>query len=267
MFGMAVASGQLIGPILGGYISEHYSYSIAFLTALIISLVPILLFNRIPVILKRSIAKKESLKSSIGLLKEPALKKALISSALVLYSKDIFVAYFPLFAKQHNISNSSIGWIIALQGLAMIVVRFILPAVSKRLGRERVLWASIIIAGISFFLIPISDQIMILCFLSCLMGFGLGCGQPISMSTTYNASPKDRTGEVLGLRLSSNRLSQLIAPLFFGIIGTWLGVISVFIVSGMFLIGGSFFIRTGKKEKQVEEENIIIERKEVKNGY
>jgi MFS family permease len=266
MFGMAVASGQLIGPVIGGYISEHYSYSSAFLTAFFIGLAPIILTSRIPVILKKESAKKISIKSSIDLLKEPILRKALISSALVLYSRDIFVAYFPLFAKQYGISNSSIGWIIAIQGLAMIIIRYILPTLSRILGREKVLWTSIIIAGTSFLLLPFTTHVVILGLLSCFMGFGLGCGQPISMTTTYNASPKNRTGEVLGLRLSTNRLSQLIAPVFFGIIGSWIGVISVFFISGLFLVGGSFLVGV-KKVNNINKGDTQIRKDQIKNGY
>lgn len=261
MFGIAVAAGQLIGPIVGGYISEHFSNSSAFLASIMISILPILFSLTIPVIIKAQKSEKVDIRSSIGLLKVPILRNALISSALVLYSKDIFVAYFPLFAKQYGMSNSTIGWIIALQGLAMIIVRFILPKLIDKLGRDNVLWTSIVIAGVAFLLMPFTSDVILLGLLSCLMGFGLGCGQPLSMTTTYNASPKSRTGEVLGLRLSTNRLSQLIAPIFFGIIGTWIGVISVFFISGFFLIGGSFFIQSRRnKVKQINSVSFKIER-------
>src|SRR5690606_30105858 len=117
-----------------------------------------------------------------------------------------------------------------------------LPRITFWLGRDKVLSISIIVAGIAFFLMPFTGNIFLLGLYSCLMGFGLGCGQPLSMSTTYSASPKSRTGEVLGLRISTNRLSQLIAPLFFGLIGTWMGVISVFLISGIFLFSGTYFL-------------------------
>jgi MFS family permease len=75
------------------------------------------------------------------------------------------------------------------------------------------------------------------------MGLGLGCGQPLSISTTYSASPKDRTGEVLGLRLAVNRFSQLVAPVFFGGLGAFGGLVLVFYVSGVFLMGGAWLFR------------------------
>lgn len=250
MFGMAVAAASLVGPVLGGYISEHYSYNNVFLVSLLFSIIPIFICFKIPSI-KKERNNRNSIFESIGLLKIPLLKKALISSALVLYSRDIFVAYFPIFATKANMSNSQIGWIISLQGLAMIIIRFLLPKLLEYISWDKILLTSVLLAGASFLLIPFTHNLVFYCVLSCLMGFGLGCGQPLSMTTTYNASPLNRTGEVLGLRLSTNRLSQMIAPLFFGIVGSWLGIISVFLVSGIFLIGGTWFIREDKKTENL----------------
>ncbi|MFP3121893.1 MFS transporter [Ectobacillus funiculus] len=254
MLGMAVSLGALIGPVIGGYISEHFSYSTAFLVSALIGIIPFLFSFRIPTVIRGKKQENHSVLSSIKLLNIPILRSALISSALVLYSRDIFVAYFPLFAKNHGISNSMIGWIIAIQGFAMIIVRLILPKLLKMFGREKVLLLSIVVAGLAFLLIPLTTDMILLGLLSCLMGFGLGCGQPLSMTTTYNASPKSRTGEVLGLRLSTNRLSQLIAPVFFGLVGTWASVLSVFLISGVFLIGGTFLIGRGR-ETQLDSKN------------
>jgi MFS family permease len=118
----------------------------------------------------------------------------LTGSALVLYSKDIYVAYFPLYAASQHISDSKIGWIIALQGLAMVPVRFFLARLTSWMGREKLLLLSILLAGIAFAMIPFTSNILVLMFLSIPMGAGLGCGQPLSMTTIYNASPNAKTG-------------------------------------------------------------------------
>jgi len=179
----------------------------------------------------------ESAGNSFTLLRSPLLRKALAISALVLYSRDIYVAYFPLYASHLGISDSTIGWIVAIQGLAMVPVRLFLARLTEVAGRDEVLLFSIITAGVSFLLIPFVKSASLLLLLSAIMGVGLGCGQPLSLTTTYHVSPKERTGEVLGLRLASNRLSQLIAPLFFGVVGSWGGLAAVFYISGHFCSG------------------------------
>lgn len=248
LFSMAVALGGVIGPAAGGYLVEQFSYPIAFLVSGFTGLVPFVLSLFVPVIIQKKEQDNEPASSSLHLLKMPALRKALASSALVLYSRDIFVAYFPLYALKYGISPSGIGWILAVQGLTMVTVRLSLSILIKVFGRNLILWASILAAGFSFLMVPFAaGSTLVFILLSALMGAGLGIGQPLSMTTTYNASPKTRTGEVLGLRLASNRLSQMIAPLFFGLIGSWAGIGIVFYISGAFLIGGAFLT----KEKSI----------------
>lgn len=247
IFSTAVSLASILGPVTGGYLVQYFSYGSAFLVSLLLCVVPIAISLLIPHTVQPKINKKIGLTASIGLLKISVLRKALISSALVLYSRDIFVAYFPLYAKDMGISASTIGWILSIQGFAMMMVRVCLTKLADTYGRDRILIASIVIAGLSFLLVPFTSQVYLLALLSAIMGFGLGCGQPLSMTTTYNVSPKSRTGEVLGLRLTTNRLSQLIAPIFFGIVGSWVGVISVFFISGAFLLGGTMAVRPEKE--------------------
>ena len=246
IFTMMAALAAVIGPVAGGYLGENFSYPLVFLVALLIGLIPFAFSYLIPNKWgsKEQSPVMESDSNPLTLLKLPAIRSALISSALVLYSKDIFIAYFPLYASQINISTSAIGWIIAIQGMAMVAVRFYLGQLVDRFGRSRILLTSILLAGVAFLFMPITNRLYIVGFLSALVGLGLGCGQPLSMTTAYNASPKTRTGEVLGLRMASNCLSQFIAPVFFGVIGAWAGLVSIFYISGVFLIGGAFLSRS-----------------------
>ncbi|MFM1654784.1 MFS transporter [Brevibacillus sp. B_LB10_24] len=244
VFSMFVALAGVIGPAVGGYIGEHLSYSSVFLAAVIAGLIPFAAACRIP---KAANGPKKAVQnetSSLSLLKAPSLRKALLSSALVLYSRDIFVAYFPLIAVNFGLSPSAIGWIIAIQGITMMAVRFLLDKLTGSFGRNQVLFGSILVAGFSFLFVPLTDHVFLLGLISAVMGAGLGCGQPLSMTTAFNASPPSRTGEVLGLRLATNRLSQFLAPMLFGLIGTWAGIVSIFYVSGAFLVGGAFFTKT-----------------------
>lgn len=252
IFSMVVALSQFIGPVMGGYLAEYTTYSFAFFVSAIIGSVPIVTAFWVPVLLaKKMKGPIPEGGSALNLLKIPQLSKALAGSALVLYSRDIFVAYFPLYAASLNISDSNIGWIIALQGLAMVPIRFFLTRLTVWMGREQLLLSSILVAGISFLVIPFTSSIPLLMLLAITMGAGLGCGQPLSMTTIYNASSKSKTGEVLGLRLATNRISQLIAPILFGLIGSGVGLISVFLVSGAFLMGGAFLTHSKEENREL----------------
>lgn len=256
MLSTGMSVGQFVGPMMGGYVAEHFSYSIPFAVTMAIGIVPIGLSLLIPVIVngERTLNQHDK-RSSLDLLKLSGLRKAIFASALVLYSRDIYVTYFPLFASNHGISASQIGWILTLQGIAMVVVRSMIAPLTARFGREKVLVISAVLAGAAFIFIPLFGDLYLFALLAVLIGGGLGTGGPISMSMMFIASPEQRRGEALGLKMAVNRVILTIAPLFFGLVGAASGLASVFYVSGLFLVGGSFYTR-GKKT--TKEENQVL---------
>lgn len=252
LFAMSASAGTFLGPILGGYVAEHISFPAAYLMAGLTGTVVVLTALRLPAIPSSRATPRSRESGTFALLKSAPLRRALGTSALVLYSRDIFMVYFPLFAMNAGLSSSTIGWLIGAQAIALFFVRLYLGRLTLALGRERVLIGSILLAGVSFIAIPLTPTVLLLAVISALIGLGLGCGQPLSVSTAFTVAPEDRTAEVLGLRLASNRLSQLAAPLFFGVTGAWLGLLSVFYLSGAFLIGGALLARE-RKHTAVEQ--------------
>ncbi|KKI90119.1 MFS transporter [Bacillus sp. SA1-12] len=249
-FSLGVAIGGLIGPVIGGYAAEHFSYSYSYLFAAIIGVIPILLAFLLPTYKRSNNENQEDSKgkSAFNLLISKNLRKALIASSLVLYSRDIFVTYFPLYAKDLGYSVSTIGWFLTVMGLATVAIRSALPFLLNLMGRGNVLIMTLLVAGITYLLVPIMNHILGFYFIAALMGAGLGCGQPLSMSMIYNASPPSRKAEALGLRLAANRFSQVIAPLLFGAIGSLSGFAPIFLLSGVFLVGGSYLTRQDSEE-------------------
>ncbi|MBP1154985.1 MULTISPECIES: MFS transporter [unclassified Paenibacillus] len=250
-FTLAVGVGGVLGPIAGGYMAEHISYLFAYLAAACIGIVPVLLAFMLPTIKRkpRPEPATSDAKGSLQLLRIPELQTALLVSALVLYSRDLYMAYFPLYASSLDYTVSQIGGVLTVQGVALVAVRWFLPSLILRLGRERVLYLTLFFAGLSFLLTPIFTQLYMFYLLAVLMGIGLGCGQPLSMTTTYNAAPESRTAEALGLRLAISRLAQVVAPLLFGVIGTLSGLSPVFYISGFLLFGGSYVAAKRKREE------------------
>ena len=240
IFSIGVAIGSLIGPLLGGYFSDQFSYFQAFLYLALMGLVSsvftlFLKENRVKWTQKKDVAKGKIFE----LLAIPNVRKAFFISSLILIGKDIFVTYFPLIATKSEISNTTIGFIIAINSAAGIFIRSGLTRLLDKYTRNQVIMGSIFISGIMFVLFPISTNVFILSILSLILGMGLGIGQPLSITTTIRSLPEDRVGEGLGLRLTSNRLTQVLGPILFGFFGNVLGFTSVFLITGMVLILGT----------------------------
>ena len=119
--------GGMFGPAVSGFSYEHLGFQETFLGAFITVLTAIaigMLIHRdswrIGSITMEKAGAKES---SWHLLKEHSLRHALIVSGLVLYSKDLFSAYFPIYGAQLGLAPSEIGILLALMSAMALVVR------------------------------------------------------------------------------------------------------------------------------------------------
>jgi MFS family permease len=250
-FSIAGSCGEFIGPLFTGFLFEQAGFQWTFtvmvfivvFAAAIITFLPSRGTSNVPGEDAGESGQEAKKSSTFGMLKQVNLRKALIISGLVLYSKDLFVGYFPVYGNSIGLSPSQIGLVISLVAGMAVVVRLLQFHLVKRFGRGLVLFSTLIISGIAFLSIPTTTVLPILMLMALLLGAGLGLGQPLSIVYTLNVSPKERHGEVLGLRLTFNRTSQFIAPFIFGAIGQVAGIAPVFLISGGVLLVGAFFTR------------------------
>ncbi|MCM3789999.1 MFS transporter [Domibacillus indicus] len=239
VFSIAVATGSFIGPLIAGFSSDSLSYNHAFL------LLGILLILMLPLSFvfdgKKSIEKspRKRTGNAFGLLRISDLRKAVLVSSIVLLSKDTYIAFFPLLASENGLSAFVIGIIVSLNAGAGMLIRGFLPWISQHLKRDVVVTLSILLAGLSYLLHPVADHIVWLSILSLLLGFCTGIAQPLSIFATIIALPKNRVAEGLGLRLTFNKLIQIIAPLSLGAVSGFVGMSGVFYISGTIILTGS----------------------------
>ena len=124
--------------------------------------------------------------------------------------------------------------------MAVLIVRGLLPRLTRSLGEERVMSYSMYVAGAGFLLIPMFEGALPLMLLSFVLGLGLGCGQPLSILMTYNRAPAGRSGEALGVRFAVVNFTHMASPLAFGTLGSALGVIAVFFSNAALMFGGGY---------------------------
>jgi len=66
----------------------------------------------------------------------------------------------------------------------------------------------------------------------------------VIMALLYEASPPGRQGEAVGIRTTMLNMSQTFIPLFSGAISAALGMIPVFALISLMLLGGAWFARS-----------------------
>ncbi|WP_134703483.1 MFS transporter [Ammoniphilus sp. YIM 78166] len=250
-FTLFASVGTMIGPILSTYLYEHYGYFICSTVNMVFMCIALgsefLIKNpdgetTTPraLELEQDLANRDSIWT---LMKDRTLRNSILIGGLVLTNRELFSAYFPLLADNMGINPTMTGLILSFSGLTMLLIRFSQTRLVESFGRMKVLTWSLYISGIVYFLIPYSNWLLVLFVLVGILGGGLGLGQPLSIASVLEVSPPERRGEVLGVRLTVNRISQFSIPLVFGGIGGVLGVSFIFWVSGLVLMGFGYFTR------------------------
>lgn len=232
---LGYSGGHMFGPLIGGYAIDFYGFTFAYLYFAILIVLPVglLAWNRRLDVSPR--ATSEERKSTIELLHSAPLRRAIITSGLVVTGSDLYSFYVPIYGHSIGLPASTIGIILGVFAVATFVVRIILPLFTRRYGVETVLSISMFVGAAFFLLFPFIEFVPALLALSFGIGFALGCGQPLTLNIAYNRSPPGRSGEVTGLRLTINNITHIGVPLAAGALGSALGVAPVFWVNAAIL--------------------------------
>lgn len=175
--------------------------------------------------------------SAAALLSGKPVQKMLITSATVMTGTTLFAFYLPLYASGVGCSASRVGVLFSVYAAAFLLVRLIFPFLSGRLSPEQTLVCSLIVSGAGYVAVPLTQGFAGLAAACFFIGLGLGCGYPLTMSMAYKSATADRTGAVLGMRLTANRLVQLVLPVATGLVTS--SYSPVFVGLGVFLAGSA----------------------------
>jgi MFS family permease len=185
-------------------------------------------------------ARAESAKGGfLDLLRIKPLRQTLIASGIVSSAWDVYQFFMPIYGRSLGLSATAIGSVMSAFAISIILVRVVLPLAVRHTGEARVLTWAMFVACAAFTLFPLFESALPLAAVSFLLGVGCGCGQPLSLTMVYNASPKGRAGEAAGMRITVNQVTHFFIPLIFGALGSVAGYAAVFVVNaGCLAVGG-----------------------------
>lgn len=251
---LGVSISNFFGPLITGLSIDHFHFDQTYLLLAIIALVPgcFFFFNWIK-LPEPVIKEKEPKRSLFELLFRRSLRKTFIISGIILTGVGMYEFYFPVYAKNIGLSASIIGVILSFHAVAYILSRLFMQSLVNKFKEEAVLGGCLSISAVAFFFIPLFDHYLLLAILSFIMGLGLGCCQPLSIVMAYSRSPKGRTGEVLGIRLTVNKSVQFLVPIVFGSLGSVLGFFPIFWSNAVVLLFSGYSLL--EKESRSPESN------------
>ncbi|MFF5499523.1 MFS transporter [Streptomyces aquilus] len=170
------------------------------------------------------------------ILRARGVPAGIFISLAVLSATDILTAYLPVVGEHRGIAPSVIGLLLSLRAAATIACRLVLTPLLRLLGRVMLLTVTCLLAAVLCAGIALPVPVWALALMLAVLGFCLGVGQPLSMTTVVQAAPDGARSTALALRLTGNRLGQVAAPATAGLVAGLAGVAAPFVMLGALLL-------------------------------
>lgn len=233
-----------LGPLLTGFAIDSIGHVRTFLLLFLFPLLPLLVLwlNR-PALPQAKERKADAgTRRVMDLLHSRELRRVFIASGLLNMAWDLYAFVIPIYGSRIGLSASTIGVIMGSFALATFAVRLLLPLLIQRVRPWHMISAALLVSAAAYCLFPLFTSVPLLVALSCALGIGLGCSQPMVMTLLYNTSPPGRQGEAVGVRTTIMNASHTALPLAFGALGAALGMGPVFWSMAALLGAGAWFV-------------------------
>ncbi|MFJ3140536.1 MFS transporter [Streptomyces sp. NPDC086843] len=174
-----------------------------------------------------------------GILRARGVPAGMLISLAVLSATDILTAYLPVVGEHRGIDPAVVGLLLSLRAAATIACRLVLTPLLRLLGRTTLLTVTCLLAALLCAAVALPVPVGVLAPVLAALGFCLGVGQPLSMTTVVQAAPAAARSTALALRLTGNRLGQVAAPAAAGLVAGVAGVAAPFVMLGALLLASA----------------------------
>ncbi|MGZ3610319.1 MAG: MFS transporter [Ktedonobacteraceae bacterium] len=245
MIGAAIGLGFVIGPAIGGILSQ-FGPSVPFMVAMVVAIINavlVLLFlpetHKVREISKTNASSTEQkgiLPSGLGqLLRNKTLTRLIIINLLFTTAFTAMEAVFALFS-QHMFgwTAKENGYIFAYVGLIIVIMQGgLIGQLVKRFGEQKLLIAGLVMLALGLALLPLSSTLAVMLIALGILSAGNGAVTPTVSALLSLTSPRDVQGKVLGLSQGIASLGRIVGPLIAGSIFSLIGPGAPFILGSI----------------------------------
>lgn len=261
-----VSIGQLVGPLLAGaLLGESGTPSAGATTLCLLVATGILVVATVCGAIAdssrhaasaRARARRGSVRTIVRTRGVPA---GIFASIAVLAAADVFTAYMPVIGAESEIGPRAVGVLLALRAAASIAARLGVGAIVRRVGRARLIAIGAAAAAAALVGMTATHDVWALAALSVVAGFGMGFGQPLSMTLVVQLVPPHARSTALAVRLTGNRIGQVATPAAAGVVAGSAGAGSVFWLLGGILTASALAIRPFVERPERGEIEPVVE--------
>ena len=264
---MGSVSETLFGPVIGGLMADAFGFKYTFIiTAVVIGIAATLVLISIKEV--KRVAKKDAhvyaRKTIIqGILNHRLLLNVMIITSLIQIGNFSIQPLLSLYVAHLTEGSGQVAFLAGVTFSATGVGNLLFARRWGRLGDsigyEKVLGFLLILAFA--FIVPQAfvTELWQLIILRLLFGIAVGGMIPTTTALMRREAPIEIQGEIMGYNTSFRFLGNIIGPVFGGIVSGFIGIPSVFIVTGTLFILSFIFLRYTLKKPEQDFEDVLLE--------
>ncbi|MGV9880357.1 MFS transporter [Streptomyces sp. NPDC003006] len=247
-FTIGASLGQLAGPVAAGALigaDMGRTSALALLVSAAVGAVSLTSLWRIEHV-RTPLGKRAAERVPVlGILRARGVPAGIFISLAVLSVTDVLTAYLPVVGEHRGIAPATVGMLLSLRAASTIACRLVMTPMIRLLGRTVLLTGTCLLGGLLCAAMALPVPAWGLALMLAALGFCLGVGQPLSMTTVVQAAPDGARSTALALRLTGNRLGQVAAPASAGLVAGVAGVAAPFVMlGGLLLLAAGLGTRT-----------------------
>ena len=251
LFAICVGVTQFIGPLTSGFAIDAIGHRAAYLLLAGFPAIAVIVLLAATSLRFRPLPPEKTFgrRRVADLLANAPLRRVLIATALLETGMEVFSFLMPIYGHSIGLSASQIGIVMGAFGLALLAVRMVMTALVRRSSEARVFSLSLTLAGAACAGLSMVTNFPLLLAMSFMLGLGIGCGAPLSMTLCYNRAPAARSGEAIGLRQTVNKGIEMTVPVIFGLASTAFGAMPVYWFGALMLGLGGWIMHADQSPK------------------
>ncbi len=247
-YAAGAAVGQLLGPIAGGAIVAAGADGSALVLGTLLLVLPGVAGVGLAgwIMLREGGAPRAGADGTVTprvpamtILRWPGMGRTMVASLAINLGVDMLIVFLPAYGEANGLGVETVAALLALRSATAIGARVLTGRVARKLGDGRALRLVIAVAAFAYLTIPLTASPVVLAVQVVLLGLGLGLGQPLTLAWVAATSPPDAMGTAIAVRLTGNRVAQLIAPAILGALAGPAGIAAIFLAQGAMLAGAA----------------------------
>ena len=235
LFTTCTQLGSMVGPALGGFLLQNYSYRTTFLTSAVVS-IAVLLFavTKLKYVSEGGILSLRDNYTIRWLGKRDCLV-SLIANLLITLGLASLISFLPLYGPEIKINVARVGLIITTIYIGSVLPRFLAGRLSDRLGRIPVILAGVSLCAcgvLPFFFLTEAAPMHLAAFV---FGVGLGSAFPACSALIADRAPLTMRGFAMGISSGTFNTGMALGTTGLGILAERMGFPRMYLVASIII--------------------------------